>query len=266
MPLDKLPPSQQTRRALAAYDQFWTGHPINFPMLRPIAAMFLVPQVRARRDRRSKTSDDTSQKLRRTILAFTLASKHAAPVPGTSWIEFVDPDLAQAEIGHMWTGASFEGTLSQVPPTEITSDALIWVDRYLKLRSEVRNSCDIAIERLNVARRRRLPGDKAIDGAICLEALLGDANGQEITYKIRLRAALLLASTLEERREIFQKVYDFYNLRSKVVHGQRPKENSEVVDHGLEICAAALKEIVQRNKKFIPRDWELSGGEPLSGD
>jgi hypothetical protein len=273
MPLDKLPPSQNARSAVAAYNNplLWMGHPINFLML-PIAAMLLVPQVPARGDSRSKTVDDASQELRRTILAFTLASKHAAPVPGTSWIEFVDPDLARAEVGRMYMGATFEGTLPQVAPTGITSDALMWVDRYLQLRPEVKNACDVAIERLNLARRRRSPGDQAIEGGICLEALLlGDSSGQEITYKLKLRAALLLASTLQERRKIVKIVNAFYDLRSKTVHGQRPKakgldRDALIAERGLEICAKALGEIVQRNRKYVPQDWELSGGEPLAGD
>ncbi len=44
---------------------------------------------------------------------------------------------------------------------------------------------------------------------------------QELTYRLQLRAALLLGTTLSERKEIRKAVHDLYNLRSRVVHGKR---------------------------------------------
>jgi hypothetical protein len=49
---------------------------------------------------------------------------------------------------------------------DIGTDAIEWVKRYIDLAPEVRPHCDIAIERLNLARRRLSPGNKAIEGAI----------------------------------------------------------------------------------------------------
>jgi hypothetical protein len=264
MPLDRLPPSENARIAVAQYlnqTSPWETFDFTHPS---IGAMLIVRQVPGLH--RHLADPPLSNELACTIRAFTLADG-AAPVLGTSWIEFVNPDLARAEFGRMWMRANFDGTLWSVLPTEITTDALLWVDRYLQLHPGIRSSCDIAIERLNLARRRRSPGNKAIEGAICLEALLGDGSAQELTYKLKLRAALLLTPKLDERREIVKAVNDFYELRSKTVHGHisRAKDIQRDVlraNRGLEICTAALREIVQRNRKFVPQDWELSGGVP----
>jgi Apea-like HEPN len=130
-----------------------------------------------------------------------------------------------------------------------------------------RRSLDVALDRLNLARRRRSPGDKAIDAGICLEALLGDDSPQELTYKLRLRAALLLGTTLDERRKIRDDVRDLYDLRSSVVHGRvrRPKDtllDGQHASRGLEICTQAVRAIVQRNARPDFAAWELTGGPP----
>jgi hypothetical protein len=184
--------------------------------------------------------------------------------PGSN---FIDPDLAMAEVGQMWTGPTYEGALSIVQETEVNDDAIAWVYRYLDLKEDMRAVCDVAIERLNLARRRRSPGNKAIDGAICLEALLGDNDNTELTYKLKLRTALLLASDLGTRREIREAVADFYKLRSKTVHGRPSKASHSGRDaacaaKGLEICARALQEIIKRNEKPMLSEWELVGGVP----
>jgi hypothetical protein len=124
---------------------------------------------------------------------------------------------------------------------------------------------------LALARRRHYPGNKAIEGAICLEALLlGDGENQELTYRLRLRAALLLTTNLNARREISRAIRDFYNLRSTTVHGLATSADEAAQNacakRGLEICADALRAIVKMNKKYIPQDWELSGGRPVAPD
>ena len=109
-------------------------------------------------------------------------------------------------------------------------------------------------------------GDKAIDGGICLEALFGDDNNQEITYRLSLRAALLLSNDPTERVAISKDVKQFYNLRSKAVHGARLKlkdiqKNEACAARGLDICAQALRLIIGLEKQYVAEDWELSGGK-----
>jgi hypothetical protein len=134
------------------------------------------------------------------------------------------------------------------------------------LAPEVRPYCEIAIDRLNLARRRLSPGDKAIDGSICHEALLAYDSNQEITHRLSLRSALLLSTEFKERQEISNAVKKFYKLRSDSVHGNalKPKDaqrNADCAECGLDICAQVLRKIVSLNKKFDP-SWDLSGSQP----
>jgi hypothetical protein len=171
-----------------------------------------------------------------------------------------------AEFGRIHMMPRYEGPLAFFP-IDIGTDAIEWVKRYIDLAPEVRPHCDIAIERLNLARRRLSPGNKAIEGAICLEALLAHDTKQEINYRLRLRSALLLSTELDERRNISKAVREFYILRSATVHGstsasQTAQKDEGCATRGLDICAQALRKIVSLNKKFVPEDWELSGGQP----
>jgi hypothetical protein len=195
---------------------------------------------------------------------FTLTDR-CAPVVGNSWTDFIDPALTLAEFGQIYMGPRFEGAPSETP-LKVDSEALAWAERYLQTTdAPLRRSVDVALDRLNVARRRRSPGNRAIDCCICLEALLGDDDTQELTYKLRLRAALLLGTALPDRREIRKAVRDLYELRSKVVHGRARSHGNASSDErcasrGLEICAQAVRAIVQRNALPDFATWELTGG------
>jgi hypothetical protein len=153
------------------------------------------------------------------------------------------------------------GAISQFAPLKIDSEAIAWAERYLQMDRRLRGAVDVALDRLNLARRRRWPGDQAVDGGICLEALLGDDSPQELTYKLRLRAALLLGTTLPEREEIREAVRGFYNLRSKTVHGRgQTLDAAQIASRGLEICTRAVRTIVHRNAPLDFATWELTGG------
>ena len=48
--------------------------------------------------------------------------------------------------------------------------------------------------------------------------LLSDAGHQELSYRLRIRLAILLANTLQKRQEYFNEMNDLYTIRSKIVH------------------------------------------------
>jgi hypothetical protein len=56
-----------------------------------------------------------------------------------------------------------------------------------------------------------------LDCVTALEALLGAEN--EIAFKLSFRVASILADTDEERRNLLKLLKDFYNTRSRVIHG-----------------------------------------------
>jgi len=59
---------------------------------------------------------------------------------------------------------------------------------------------------------------KLIDLMVCMESLFGGE--QELRLRISQRAAFLLSARREENRsKIFERIYDLYNKRSRIVHG-----------------------------------------------
>jgi hypothetical protein len=265
MPLEELPPSPHGSALVAHYGDF-PEFPQSRPIFRPVAATREVQSVKATLDIES-SGQVVSGELEGTIRAFALSSE-TSPIIGVSWLEFTDPDLALAEFGQMWMSSRSETGVDNSAPFNVDDDSVRWVERYIALPADVKRVCDIATERLALARRRHNPGNRAIEGAICLEALLGDGHNQELVYRLRLRAALLLFTNFHERQEISSAVRDFYELRSKTVHGARasPDEAQRqyaCAKRGIAICADVLKAIVLLNKKYVPAEWELSGGRPF---
>lgn len=236
VPLEGLPPSPNAR---AVQSQFQvTPNRASWPpniMTIPIGAIIETPELAysSSYDEQlvNRIAPPRSDDLERTIRAFTLANG-AAPVVGTSWLEFVDNELQMAEFGMMRMMALHEGRLP-FSAVDVDADAIEWIERYLNLSPELRPVCDVAIERLNLARRRNSPGNRAIEGAISLEALLGPDGNQEITYRLRLRAALLLSTDFKERRVISNAVREFYTLRSNTVHGTPVKPKDMQANDGL---------------------------------
>ena len=268
VPLNEIPDSPQVRRLLAQYPRYLL--PFARPFFPPIGAILEVHRVEASESRNGVNNRNAgrSEVLENTVAAFSLVGD-ASPVIGVAWVEFIDEDLALAEFGEKWSTSRHESDLAGHAPTPlaIDEDGIGWVERYIQLSSDVKCGVDVALERLALARRRSFPGNKAIEAAICLEALLGGEGNQELTYRLRLRAALLLAEGVKERAEISHAVRDLYDLRSKTVHGIVPSPKSLTRDHtraerGVAICAGSVRAIVKLGRRYEPEEWELSGGHP----
>jgi len=199
-----------------------------------------------------------SDTMRKTVTAFVL-SDDAAPTMAVGWQEFVDPELESAEFGRTWMSSSHDGRHPR-HPTDVTDEMINWVEKYLQLSPEVMRICDVSLARLNLARRRVSPGDKALDGSVCLEALLSGRARGELTHKLSIRTALLLGRSLNERQEIAQKVRKFYALRSDVVHGSADVKEDTIAQEGLKLCLGALRAVVESAQVPQPELWELTGG------
>jgi hypothetical protein len=62
--------------------------------------------------------------------------------------------------------------------------------------------------------------DRIVDYAIGLEALLlKDSEQNELSYRFRLRGAMVLGEAGEDKHQAFQNLEDFYKARSTIVHG-----------------------------------------------
>ena len=80
--------------------------------------------------------------------------------------------------------------------------------------------------------------ERLVDQIIALESLyLGDP--QELSYKLAMRTAYLLANTREARSEIFDNLKKAYNYRSKIIHGNDPPTREQ------------LRELVPRVEEYL---------------
>jgi hypothetical protein len=64
--------------------------------------------------------------------------------------------------------------------------------------------------------------DRIVDAFIAIEALLS-RDSAELTFKLAFRAAGILATDDDERTALFEQIKDYYDTRSKIVHGAKLK-------------------------------------------
>ena len=201
------------------------------------------------------------ENIREAITASTL-SEHAAPTVAEAWVEFVDPEIEAASIGHTWQMSRHDGRHAH-HPTTLDEDMIAWIETYLKLPPKLAAACRVPLQRLNLARRRVNAGDKAIDGCIGLEALLSGTGSGDLMHKLSIRTALLLGKDLTERREIKKNVKDFYAVRSGMVHGRSGQAKDEQsAKEGLRLLLLAIRAVIGTGVVPDPEEWELTGGPP----
>ena len=102
--------------------------------------------------------------------------------------------------------------------------------------------------------------DRILDYAIALEILYG-LDGSKLTYKLGTRAAFLLSRTPQTRRSTFEKITEFYAVRSAIVHGgtKRKRKGRHYVDldqacaGGCDLACDTLLALLQRGR--FP-DWK----------
>lgn len=104
----------------------------------------------------------------------------------------------------------------------------------------------LAARRLLSAACRPDPIDAVVDACIGIEALVGDAESNEITYKLALRTSAVLAHALgADPKLFFTTVKNLYVRRSKIVHGKlKAKDNNTVKAFGDTFSANAIGSVV----------------------
>jgi hypothetical protein len=138
--------------------------------------------------------------------------------------------------------------------------------------------CDklkVSFSRLNRAIRQTSNVDKAIDLGIALEALLvrDTLPNDPISFKLRLRGALLSGDDPAERYKADRLLNVLYDARSKAVHtGHVANDHKlmgetlhagEVLRQGTSLCANLLLAVMRRGS--VPQDWVMAlYGGPLT--
>jgi Apea-like HEPN len=160
-------------------------------------------------------------------LCLTLVAP-CAIVPAAQQSLFEDSDFADLALF-----GGFSLRAMEVRPRDLVSLGVFNTERaqrlvraYLALNADARGRIHLALDRFDRALRRHTPGDAAMELAISLDSLLGDSEG-ELTWKVSLRSALLVAGTKSERLERRAVIQAIYRLRSKVVHTGRTPTSIE---------------------------------------
>jgi hypothetical protein len=207
-------------------------------------------------------------------LALTLIGP-CSPVSAGSWFDFANRDLLS-----MGLGVTMMGTIQDVLPVGLArpvmldpEDAKNVVHAFIKHTDPARASLRLALSRFNQAVRRTAHGDRAIDLAIALESLLVDGAGEN-TYKVGLRAALLLPVPLEERKRVRALISALYAARSSLMHdgrlpsqvkvaGSGKRQSAEVIEEATTVCASILRAILEAGPVQDWYSFELAGGASI---
>ena len=82
--------------------------------------------------------------------------------------------------------------------------------------------------------------------SVFLETLFSPEGDQELTHQIAYNFAWFGGNSDENRKEIYKLIKKFYNLRSKIVHGDIPNQDKlvELTPEIFLLCAECLKKIL----------------------
>jgi hypothetical protein len=142
-------------------------------------------------------------------------------------------------------------------------------------------SWDVALRNFSRAFVERTWPEQLIDLATALEALLSGTAKEDLTLRLRVRAAALLATDDDPGSTVFRDVRTLYDMRSRLVHGTNIKRKDvikfaramstvpETDMHGLAVAQAVdrARDLVRR--ALLARLCLASGDEPewpLTGD
>ena len=146
-------------------------------------------------------------------------------------------------------------------PTEELSDL---VDNLHKLPTQSRRRLEIALRRMRNASEKLDDEDRVIDLCIALEALfMEDCEWNNQRKIIARRGSWHFADSVQERQTVRDALKEFYELRSRIVHGnpgvpQTPDESrhrSTLIADVLDIARASLKTMITAGR---PQDWTPS--------
>ena len=156
-----------------------------------------------------------------------------------------------------WAGLSYEMPSGSGPDlawaAEDCAKASELLRRFMSLKASQRDHLRLPMSRLADAMRRRSIVDCAIDLGIALEALFLrdlDSDRGELSFRLRVRAARLLAADPPSRISLSGLVGGLYALRSTAVHtGRLPlrhkgRETRDALKEGFKVAADAITYVI----------------------
>jgi Apea-like HEPN len=172
--------------------------------------------------------------------------------------------LTAAEWAPIWFGQMqlplLEGwAISQKLSTEGAEVGRQLFEKFRSADVKFQKHLRLVMQRLIRASRRVTPVDAAIDLGISLESLYVGNEKDELSYRLRIRAARLLGNDKAHQIEIFNLLKNVYDLRSKAVHtgdiemkSKGGRSVQEILQAGHSLAAETARRFIVNGK--IP-DW-----------
>jgi hypothetical protein len=161
----------------------------------------------------------------------------------------------------------------EVEPEDIESAHVrALVAGYFALPQRDQHRLRLVLDRLNAAKRiQSTREDRAVDLGVSLEALLFNPEGEsqtEISFKFKMRGAVLAADDPQERKAVFKLLDRLYTLRSAAAHGGAFDPSDRSITTDLTEAVALASRMIQRALILggIPQNWNglILGWEKLA--
>jgi hypothetical protein len=186
-------------------------------------------------------------------------------VPSVHWEQFADPRLADI----MMPALAYSKI--EIMPQEIAAANepldLDAAGRILSALNEHRHNDRVrfALARFDNGMRRRTPGDRAVEMAIALEAILINDRAPA-GYRLALRSAILRGGTLEARIKTRSTIQGISKIRNKAVHeGITPHEMNlsgigtvvvtDFMTDAIRVVADVIRATILRKRLLSESDW-----------
>lgn len=166
----------------------------------------------------------------------------------------IDYGLLGAQTG------SYKLFSSEIPFFNVFSNALLPQLESLQKPEHVIAPPPLEIALLLYNQDARQEGVAVVNALTALEALLTNENNAELSYRLSLRVANLLESDDASRLSRFTEMKEFYDLRSRIIHGSASKLSLKL--HNRLQGVDSLREILRRTILSV---MALSCGGQLDG-
>jgi hypothetical protein len=142
---------------------------------------------------------------------------------------------------HVQTGSYMLSSQDDVPFLRAFSDKLLPLLESLNKYSDSLIPLEMALQLYGQDEAHESLA--VLNAFTALEALLTNESNNEISYRLSLRVANLLGADETSRKELFRDMKDFYDLRSRIIHGSvkmKPKLQARLTQ------VDSLREILRR--------------------
>jgi hypothetical protein len=214
-------------------------------------------EIRSSRPRRVSGSSKFQRDAESILTAFQL---HGYILAGGMFYEQEDPEWLGGRIGTTIHLPEVTGGLLPLDHGGLREVAATSKQIARHTRRTSHSPGKLALDRFATGVARKNPDDALVDFTVALEALLlpydDETRHGELGYRFRIHGAHYLASDATERTNVASQLRDIYNFRSRIVHGGRYPEFSELITSWSTARTLTAKGLLRA----------LAEGFPTSGD